>query len=179
MYKKILGLSLGLLFVGALAFADNMETITLTTYYPSPYGVYFQLATKRLSVGLLLATDQPNRDGSIRFQPQTGNPGTWAAGKQGELAYNGDADYEGFYHYDTNKSAWVGDSSASGTVMYLDCPWIISYLGIGSCTPPNCPVGWTSTAITNSTTGTSMGASSYSGLYTAVTGKTTNVCVKN
>jgi hypothetical protein len=146
MGKKIFGLGLLFMAIGALAFADSMETLTLTTYYPAPYGVYFQLATKRLSVGLLTQADQPTRDGDIRLEPQTGSPTTaWPAGQPGQLAYSQDND--AFYHY--NGSAWVADGGGSGTVAYLDCAWGPTYVGLSSCTPPACPAGWTSIGISN------------------------------
>lgn len=46
----------------AYAFASN-ETLTITTYYPSPYGSYNQLKTNMLAVGS--ATSMPSVDGQI------------------------------------------------------------------------------------------------------------------
>lgn len=173
MYKKLLGLGIGLMFFGVLAYADNMETITLTTYYPAPYGVYFQLAAKRLSVGLLTAADQPNHDGSIRFQPQTGDPTTaWTSGQPGELAYSQDNDK--FYHYNSSNK-WVSDSSASGTVMYLDCGQAYySWAPPSPCVPASCPAGWTSVTISTIFPAISVDTSGI-----ILSRKISNVCMKN
>jgi len=157
-----------------------METITLTTYYPAPYGVYFQLATKRLSVGLLTQADQPNRDGDMRLQPQPGDPTdtiAWPVGPAGQLAYSQTKD--AFYH--SNGSQWVADSGgSSGTVMYLDCAdygvsWALH--SWPSCMPIGCPVGWTSAGITSSIT--TVGADNTGMQVEIWGGKRTNVCVKN
>ncbi|MFA6357786.1 MAG: hypothetical protein WCY09_03860 [Candidatus Omnitrophota bacterium] len=70
------------------------EEITITSYYPSPYGLYNELETNRLAVGdtnnngTLDAADQPNRDGDIRLKAQTGNPTSWPAGTTGQFAYS-------------------------------------------------------------------------------------------
>jgi len=173
MYKKLLGLSVMFMVIGLWAFADNMETITLTTYYPAPYGVYFQLATKRLSVGLLTQADQPNRDGDMRLQPQPGDPAStvdWPVGQAGQLAYSQTKD--AFYH--SNGSQWVADSGgSSGTVVYLDCAWGPAFNGLSTCVPPSCPAGWTSVGLSNRPTG----VANYNWNYTV--GVTENVCVKN
>ncbi|RKY30351.1 MAG: hypothetical protein DRP68_06240, partial [Candidatus Omnitrophota bacterium] len=78
-------LVVGLIFGGLYCFAQEgggggEESITVTTYYPSPYGVYNQLQTNRMAVGdtngdgQLTALDLPNRDGDIRLKPQPGDP---------------------------------------------------------------------------------------------------------
>ncbi|MFA5373889.1 MAG: hypothetical protein WC354_06905, partial [Candidatus Omnitrophota bacterium] len=49
------------------------ESITLTTFYPSPFGSYDKLQTNRLAVGdtnndgQMSELDQPNRNGDIRL----------------------------------------------------------------------------------------------------------------
>ena len=152
MYKKLLGLSVMFLTIGLWAFADNMETITLTTYYPAPYGVYFQLATKRLSVGGLTPADQPTRDGDIGLQGQPGDPGTWANGNAGQVSYSQDTGK--LYHYDGINGKWASDSGgSSGSVMYLDCAWSTLILSAGTCTPPSCPGGWSPVATSKKVTG--------------------------
>ena len=98
----------------SLCFAD--ESITVTTYYPSPYGEYNELGTNRLAVGdtnndgTLDAADQPNRDGDIRLKAQTGNPSSWPAGTIGQIAYSRTND--SLYHY--NGSAWVASGGGGG-----------------------------------------------------------------
>ncbi|MDD4980603.1 MAG: hypothetical protein PHC54_04975 [Candidatus Omnitrophica bacterium] len=78
MLKKGLGLSLVLLFLlylpvfAAEPQSSTEESFTITTYYPSPYGVYNQLQTNRFAVGdtndsngTLDAGDQPPENGQI------------------------------------------------------------------------------------------------------------------
>lgn len=47
MYKKYLGLLIGVFLVCMPAFAEeeDMDSFTITTYYPSPYGSYNELST--------------------------------------------------------------------------------------------------------------------------------------
>lgn len=61
----------------SLAFAQE-DSITITTYYPSPYGSYNQLQTKSLGVG------DNNDDGAIDNGDVPSTPGdAWIAGKVG------------------------------------------------------------------------------------------------
>ncbi|MDD5077944.1 MAG: tail fiber domain-containing protein [Candidatus Omnitrophica bacterium] len=48
MFKYILSLAVCLFFFPVFLFA---EEITVTTYYPSPYGVYSELRTKKMAIG--------------------------------------------------------------------------------------------------------------------------------
>ncbi|MDD5129324.1 MAG: hypothetical protein PHO40_06730 [Candidatus Omnitrophica bacterium] len=110
------------------------ESITITAYYPSPYGSYNELTTNKLAVGdtngngTLDAADQPNRNGDIRLKAQTGDPATWPAGTTGQLAYSSTQD--SLYHY--NGSSWV--ASGGGSTCYVDYS-----SAVGSC---SCPIGW-------------------------------------
>ena len=121
-----------------LCFAAD-ESITITTYYPSPYGEYNQLGSNKLAVGdangngTLDAADQPNRDGDIRLKAQSGDPAIWPSGTQGQFAYSSMNDT--LYHH--NGSTWVA-SGGGGYTVSLKCP-----SSGGSCTPPTCPAGWT------------------------------------
>lgn len=100
----------------SLCFAED---ITITTYYPSPYGSYNDLQSNKLAVGdtngdgNLTVADLPNRDGDIRLKAQAGNPTAWAAGATGQFAYSSTQD--SLYHY--NGSSWVG---AGGGGCYVD-----------------------------------------------------------
>ena len=157
MLKNKFLLSLPLVFLvltfSLPAFATD-ESITITTYYPSPYGVYNQLAANRLAVGdtnndgALTAADQSNRDGDIRLTAQAGDPAVWPAGTTGQFSYSSVND--DLYHY--NGSTWVAAGGGGTAVINLSCAWGTDYsAGIGhgwdgSCTPPACPPGWTSVA---------------------------------
>ena len=172
MYKKILGLGLILMLVGIGAFAATTETITLTTYYPAPYGVYLSLATKRISIGGLTPADQPNRDGDARFQPQPGVPENWPAGQPGELAYSQDTG--DFYHYDGVHGKWAA-AGGGGGVMYFD-GFVSDTIPI-TWNPPNCPAGWTECGTSESISAVT---SPYAGGIAPKNAyKITRVCVKN
>jgi hypothetical protein len=101
-FAVILGLcvSFGLLIFPCLA----QEEITITTYYPSPYGSYDELQSNKMAVGdvdgdgVLTASDQPNRGGAIAFESQLGDPTTWFPGKAGELVFS--SMHNSFYYYD-------------------------------------------------------------------------------
>ncbi|MDI6758775.1 MAG: hypothetical protein QMD94_03780 [Candidatus Omnitrophota bacterium] len=111
MLKRILAVVfinvLTIAFLTASAIAAD-EFITITTYYPSPYGSYNELQTNKLAVGdtdgkgSLDAADQPAANGqiyvarSVIFKPQKSLPALNA--KEGELVYN-DTDNK-FYYYD-------------------------------------------------------------------------------
>ena len=158
MYKRILvSLILVLLLWAVAEFYDScsfaQEDITITTYYPSPYGVYNELQSNKMAVGdtdgdgQLTVADQPNREGDIRLRPQPGDPSTWFSGEVGQFAYSQMDD--ALYHY--NGSSWV--SQAGGTaVMYLSCPWGVDFQTnqttdwATTCVPPACPAGWSSVA---------------------------------
>lgn len=109
-----------LLIPNSFLFAQE-ESITITTYYPSPQGSYNELATNRLAIGDtnnsggLDAADQPNRDGDIRLKAQTGNPAAWPAGTTGQFSYSSIQD--SLYHY--NGSAWVASGAAGGGGCYI------------------------------------------------------------
>lgn len=95
-------------------FAD--ETLTITTYYPSPYGSYNELQTNKLAVGdtngdsQMTSADLPSRNGDIRLMPQSGDPAAWPAGNIGQLSYSSTED--AFYYY--NGSAWVAQGGGGG-----------------------------------------------------------------
>ena len=135
-------LSLFLLAYSAFVFADD---ITVTTYYPSPYGSYNELQINRLAVGdtngKLNAWDQPNRDGDIRFVAQRGDPAIdWPAGTIGQFSYSSTRD--ALYHY--NGSAWVASGGGGIAVISLKCSWGVTYSNpfVGSCVPASCMSGW-------------------------------------
>jgi hypothetical protein len=161
------------------------ESITFTTYYPSPYGVYNQLQTNKLAVGdtnddnLLTGADQPPANGqlytarSVIFKPQSSLPAFDT--REGELVYQGGSEKK-FYFYDGN--GWVAQAGGGTAVMYLSCPWNYvwpvfnapippsppnggwGHCGGGGgpnicCTPAACPANWNSVATYAELTGIS------------------------
>ncbi len=74
-----LSLSLSFLLLSLPAFLFAEESITITTYYPSPYGVYNQLQTNTLGVG------DNNGDGALDSgdvpNPLTNSGDVWIKGQ--------------------------------------------------------------------------------------------------
>lgn len=114
---RLHGLKLGILQVSLFfivyflilpaCYAQAPEQITITTYYPSPYGVYQALEARRLAVGTVDAThpmpdvNNATTDGVAIFRGQgPGNP-TWAS--DGALYYNSSSHQFRYY----NGTAWV------------------------------------------------------------------------
>lgn len=112
-----MGLMRGFVFVPS-CFAQ--ESITITTYYPSPYGVYNELQTNKFAVGdtdgsgNLNAGDQPPEKGqlytarSVIYKPQGSLPAFNA--RKGELVYN-DSD-NALYLY--TGASWVKQGGGGG-----------------------------------------------------------------
>lgn len=163
MRKKSLGLSLLFLFFCIYAFAE--DSITITTYYPSPYGSYNQLEVYR----------------GVTYKPLTDTPSTDL--REGELVYVDNAPSDStpgqFYYYGGGAWAALGGGTA---VMNLSCPWVYGgagALGVTSCTPPSCPAGWTEVSTYNSVAGVTMAyASSTNSFYYSTAGNSVRVCVK-
>ena len=103
MYKRLFILSFiflaaGLIFTFGYPLCFAEESITIATYYPSPYGSYNNLQTNKLAVGdtnesgSLEAGDQPPTNGqiytarSVIYKPQGSLPASNA--REGELVYN-------------------------------------------------------------------------------------------
>ena len=138
--KLLIVLSVVLIFLAlpVLAFAEEeeqKEEITLTTYYPAPYGDYTDLTVD-----------------TLHLNPRTDTPTVWDAsghsGAPGELAY---AEGDGKLYY-SNGSTWVAAGGGGTGVMYLSCGVCCSTPHsipppTASCTPPPCPSGWTSVSV--------------------------------
>jgi len=177
------------------SYAD--ETLTITTYYPSPYGSYNELQTNKLAVGdtngdgQLSSADQPPANGqlytarSVIYKPQSSLPAFDTM--EGEVVYQ--SSDKKFYYYDG--SAWVAQAGGGTTVLTLSCAWGTDYrAGMnhgwdGSCTPPSCPSGYTSAATYSEPvsvacsgfTNCGWDATDYSSHPVAV-GRSVRVCVK-
>jgi hypothetical protein len=115
MRRIIIMMSIGLFLSLGLCFAEE-ESLTITTYYPSPYGSYNELQSNKVAIGdtnddgQLTADDQPSTDGNIRLKPQSGSPDDWSSGEIGEIAYSSSED--ALYHY--NGSEWVAQTGGGG-----------------------------------------------------------------
>jgi len=71
------------------------EQLTITTYYPAPYGVYREFESRRMVIG---DDSMPTQDGVINFQELDADP---AFADAGTMYYNS---AEGFKYYDG--SSW-------------------------------------------------------------------------
>jgi hypothetical protein len=133
-----------LLLFCCLSFAA--EEITLSTYYPAPYGTYDELQAYKLSVGdtnsdgILDANDMPPEDGqiytarSIILKPQTAaliNP------VKGELTYNNADDRP--YYYDGSSWVALGGGGGPGTWSCIRVAGNSGGPGQAQCT---CPSGY-------------------------------------
>jgi len=192
----MVGLVIG--FYNLSCFAQEGETITITTYYPSPYGVYNHLQAKRMAVGDtdvsggIDAADLPEADGqlytarSVIYKPQSSLPEFDA--REGELVYI-EADKK-FYYYDGSK--WTKQAGGGTAVMYLSCAWGTDWRAgprhgwDGSCTPPECPEGWDSVATFSEPVSVACSSdigcyweSADTGTHPVVVGRSVRVCVKD
>ena len=87
-----------ILFLGAsLCLAE--ESITITTYYPSPYGSYNELKTNKMAVG---NTNAPDTSGVMRFEVRANDPSGANDTQDGAMYYNS-GNHE-FRYYDS--STW-------------------------------------------------------------------------
>ena len=95
MDKKIVLL---ILFLSAYSFcfAQSNETITVVTYYPSPYGTYNELSANKVIVGV--GTSAPSENGMMAFAGRASDP----SGVEGNLYYN-NSTHEFKYR---NNTAW-------------------------------------------------------------------------
>jgi hypothetical protein len=124
----------------AVAYAQNekTESLTVSTYFPAPYGVYRQLEVHR----------------SVKFQPLNLTVSLTPAPQAGELVYSEDDKF--YYH---NGAGWtpLAGGSGGGALLELSCSWRSDYRdgpgngdgtqcgidGLSCCNPPSCPAGWT------------------------------------
>lgn len=147
----VLVLAMGLSFAFGLLSCFAEESLTITTYYPSPYGSYNELQTNKLCLGdtdgdgVLDPGDQPAQAGDIRLKVYTGNPQTnGLAGAPGEILFSSEDSGSLFLH---NGSAWVAQGGGVHKAFFsVKCAWR-TVGAIPSCVPPSCPGGWLDSAV--------------------------------
>lgn len=103
--RSALILIFSLLFVPLVYGQTNQsESLTITTYYPSPYGVYRNLEIHR----------------SVKYHPLGDlSAATIPNPTAGQLAYLHNAANEGFYYYNSG-GAWQAQSGGGGGVCYTN-----------------------------------------------------------
>ena len=121
MSKSIVIAAILILALTLSAFSADEGSITITTYYPSPYGVYNALQTNKLAVGdtngdeKLDSGDQPPQAGQIQvarsvvFTPQ--NILSLSDTREGEIAYDSASKSLRFY----DGTAWKAVGGACYT----------------------------------------------------------------
>ncbi len=128
-----------ILFLGvSFCLAQTEEKLTITTYYPSPYGVYNELQANRIAVGDtdesggIDAADQPDADGqlytarSVIYKPQSSLPAFDV--REGELVYS--ATDKKFYYYDG--SSWVKQGAGGGCYVSYSGGCLSGFTNMGS-----------------------------------------------
>jgi len=117
--KIILTVLLVIMIVPAALYAE--EKITLSTFYPAPYGDYDELTAIKLTI-----YDR------MLYTPYPDDPSTWGAGEAGELVYSETEDK--LYYYDST-STWNalggGLWEQNGTDIYYNA----GNVGIGTVSP--------------------------------------------
>ncbi|MDD5116376.1 MAG: hypothetical protein PHW98_04865 [Candidatus Omnitrophica bacterium] len=158
----LFSLSLSLIFLLSALFIFNCpscfaEEITITTYYPSPYGSYNELQTNKLAVGdtngngNLDAADQPPANGqlytarSVIYKPQSPLPASDT--REGEVVYN-NSDKQ-LYVYKGSSVGW--QAIGTGGITYTYYCFSSSDFGTPVCTNAGgtqgyCPSGYTQKA---------------------------------
>lgn len=102
--------------------ACGEETVNITTFYPTPCGVYKNLKSEVMAIGEKESADLPSEKGVLMSQPRS-EP---SEGEEGDLYF--DAPGIQFKYYDGSSWRTLG----SGTVG--NCDWFRN----------ECPVGWES-----------------------------------
>jgi len=114
--KKKIFLLLIAIFSGMITVtsAQDTESITFTTYYPSPYGSYNQLDTVSLNI-----VNSSSAVGSINFQGSNNAPTTGVNGVgEGSLYYN--TGVHQFMYLD-NTNTWRQFGGGIGDTCYTLC----------------------------------------------------------
>ena len=127
----VMGAVLG--FCGLLCFAED---ITITTYYPAPFGVYNEMRANRLIVGDpdSVSTPAPSFDGGLTFNGAA--PTGADTFEEGTMYYDST---NNVFKYSPDGIAWQNLSSGAlgQSVMYLRRFWADG-------APAACPAGWSS-----------------------------------
>jgi hypothetical protein len=131
-------LQISLLFISCFllvsvchAQGSTSEQITITTYYPSPYGVYQSLEARRMVIGSTPTTSMPTDDGVIHFQSRNAVPGA----TDGALFYGSG---HVFSYYNSNKWVILGPcysetwttSCGTGYAQTIDAGWVNNVIGL-------------------------------------------------
>ena len=137
MFKEAKGLSLILVLTTGLwgcfllpCFSQGTEKVTITTYYPSPFGSYDKLRTNKLVIGDpdASSTPSPDTDGVVRFKGRGSDPAGADDTKPGALYYN-TADNEFKYH---DGSGWQALGGGGGCYVSYSGGCLPGFTNMGS-----------------------------------------------
>jgi len=121
--------------ISGLAFAqeESTESITITTYYPAPFGVYNEMRANKMVIGDpdSSTTPAPDTDGVMIFKGSVSDPSGLNDQQDGALYYN-DFDHK-FKYYDSFAGEWKEPGGVGG----IPSNTVIFYNGT------SCPSGWT------------------------------------
>ncbi|MFA4984658.1 MAG: hypothetical protein WC559_05080 [Candidatus Omnitrophota bacterium] len=141
MFKPKISLLLPLFLnflIAPRSFLAAEESLTITTYYPAPHGVYNELQTNKMAVGdtdgsgTLDSPDQPSANGQLYvargviYKPQTSLPDS--DNVEGEVVY-----------YDSDSQLYVYKGATDGwqTIAEGSCPDGFTDTGYGYCIQTN------------------------------------------
>lgn len=141
MFKPKISLFLPLFLTFLIApcsFLAAEESLTITTYYPAPHGVYNELQTNKMAVGdtdgsgTLDSPDQPSANGQVYvargviYKPQTSLPDS--DNVEGEVVY-----------YDSDSQLYVYKGATDGwkAIAEGSCPDGFTDTGFGYCIQTN------------------------------------------
>ena len=116
MSKILKNIALILLFLFCSSVISSAEEITITTYYPSPYGVYNEVRAKRLALG-----DNYIKNGDYDWESTDGDGG--------EIDYNADLVVEG--------NVGIGTASPGGKLQVVTYGVDVSTLATALSTIPS------------------------------------------
>jgi len=137
----MVGLVIG--FYALSCFAQEGETITITTYYPSPYGVYNELRANKMVIGESDsgAIPSPDTEGVMIFKGISEPTGS--NDQQDGALYYDDSEHK-FKYYDGSAGTWK-EMGGIGT----SCVTIEARCGSSSGPLPasHCPQGYVVTGI--------------------------------
>ena len=131
--KKLLLVILVLSVASICYAADETEEITLTTYYPAPYGTYEQLQSNMLAIGS--GANMPVINGVANFDLIVNDPVVLDS-RKGDIYYNSTL---GFRYYDGTGWQPLGGGAGYWTLnalnnyLYVNDP--TSSVGIGTTSP--------------------------------------------
>ncbi|RLB79646.1 MAG: hypothetical protein DRH17_13480 [Deltaproteobacteria bacterium] len=118
---------MGMILFFGVSFCLAQEEITITTYYPSPYGVYEDLKANSLAVGSAYQSESPP-DGNLIV---SGNVGIRTTDPQATLDINGDLMLSGKLYLPAGENLIVNNGALIVHPVDYPEPWGSVYVSMG------------------------------------------------